>query len=161
MSSQSFRRTLLITVTVAAILPQLGCSKWTHFVESRRASKRIAEIDAQLAHWVPTGRAGDADARAALRAERARLVKQFGLKGSDAELAAQSVAISTPAPTPVPEATAPANKIVIAPAPINSVQETDPEKLRQLNITSTGGHFDPRTGRVEPNATPWRESEKP
>ena len=161
MSRQSSRKNLLIAVAAAVVLFQPGCSKWNHFVESRRAEKRIAQIDAQLAHWVPTGRVEDADARAALRAERARLAKQFGLKGSESELAARSVAISTPAPTPVPEATAGANKIVIAPAPLNSVQETDPEKLRQLNITSAGGQFDLRTGRVEPKATPWREPEKP
>jgi hypothetical protein len=160
MSRQSPRRNLLIAVAAAVVLFQPGCSKWNHFVEYRRAEKRIAQIDAQLARWVPTGRVEDADARAALRAEKARLAKQFGLKTSDSELAAQTVAISTPVQTPVPAPTAGANKTVIAPAPLNSLEEADPEKLRQLNITSAGGHFDQRTGRVEPNSTPWREAEK-
>ena len=161
MSRQSFRRTLLITTTGAVILFQAGCSKWTHFVESRRASKRVAQIDAQLAHWAPTGRVGDADARAALRAERARLVRQFGLEGPVSNVTVQTLAVSTPAPTPAPETTATPNKIVIAPASINMIEETDPEKLRQLNITSSGGHYDPRTNRMEPNSTPWTQPDKP
>jgi hypothetical protein len=37
-------------------------------------TERIAQIDAQLANWVPTGRADDADTRSALRVERARLM---------------------------------------------------------------------------------------
>jgi hypothetical protein len=42
-------------------------------------AERIAEIDAQLAHWVPTGRPEDADNRAALRSERAKLATALGL----------------------------------------------------------------------------------
>ena len=159
LSRQSFRKGVLITVTFASVLLQPGCSKWTHFVESRRASRRVAQIDAQLAHWTPTGRVGDADARAALRAERARLVRQFGLEGPVSNVTVQTLAVPTPASTPVP--TVGPSKIVVAPASMNTIEETDPEKLRQLNITSGGGHFDPRTNRIEPNATPWTQADKP
>ena len=161
MSRQSFRRTLLIATTGAVVLLQPGCSKWTHFVESRRASQRVAQIDAQLAHWTPTGRVEDADVRAELRAERARLVKEFGLEGSDSKVAVQSVAVSTPALTPAPAATVDPSKAVVAPASAYAVEESDPEKVRQLNITSGGGHLDLGTGRIEPNSTPWTNPDKP
>ena len=158
MARHSFRTSLLLTITGAVVLFQFGCSKWSQQAESQRASKRIAQIDDQLAHWVPTGRPGDADARAALRAERAQLAKQLGLKESELAQAAPSL---TPVPTPVPDSSAVASKIVIAPAASNSVAPTDPQTLRQLNLTSSGGRVDPRTGAIEPNATPWREPEKP
>ena len=159
MARQSFLTYLLIIMTGTVVLFQLGCSKQK--AESDRASKRIAEIDAQLAHWVPTGRAGDADARTALRTERARLVKQLGLKGPESEIVAQAAPSVTPVPTPVPDPSAFASKIVIAPAEANSVEPMDPDKMRRLNLTSTGGHYDPRTGAVEPNGTPWRDPHKP
>ena len=160
MARHSFRTSLLLTITGAVVLLQFGCSKWSQHVESQRATKRIAQIDDQLAHWVPTGRPGDADARAALRAERAQLAKQLGLTTPDSALA-QVEKSPTPAPTPVPDPAAVASKIVIAPAASNSVAPTDPRTLRQLNLTSSGGRVDPRTGAIEPNATPWREPEKP
>ena len=61
----------LIGIT-AAILFQASCTK--------PAAKRIAEIDAQLANEMPTGRPEDADKRAALRYERAEVAKAAGLQ---------------------------------------------------------------------------------
>src|SRR3954453_16294496 len=99
MARQSLRTSFLLTITSAIVLLLFGCSKWSQQAESQRASKRIAEIDAQLAHWVPTGKPGRADARAALRAERAQLARQLGLK--EPELA-QTEKSSTPLPTQAP-----------------------------------------------------------
>ena len=56
-----------MTVLGIATLLQVACMK-------PNKTERIAQIDAQLANWVPTGRADDADTRSALRAERARLM---------------------------------------------------------------------------------------
>jgi hypothetical protein len=56
----------------AAISFQASCTK--------PAAARIAEIDAQLAKEMPTGRPEDADKRTALRYERAELANAAGLQ---------------------------------------------------------------------------------
>jgi hypothetical protein len=58
----------VIALLGAAVLVQLGCSKPTQPTKA----ERIAAIDAML-NAGPTGASGDADNRAALRAERAQL----------------------------------------------------------------------------------------
>jgi hypothetical protein len=64
----------LIVLGAAALL-QAACMKPADSATAIQSNKteRIAQIDAQLANWVPTGRSDDADTRSALRAERARL----------------------------------------------------------------------------------------
>jgi len=154
MGRQSFRRALLITIASAVVLFQPGCDKWRHLKESIQARHRIAEIDAKLAHWKPTGKPGDANARAELRAERARLARLIGLDSPKPEPAQTPAFAMEQTPAPSPGVTP---KIIVAPAQLNSAENMDAEKIRLLNITSAGGHYDARTGRIEPNSTPWHE----
>jgi len=73
-----FRLATMIGIS-AAICFQASCTK--PVTDSRATiAERIAEIDAQLGKWVPTGRPDDADKRAALRNERAELAKTAGLQ---------------------------------------------------------------------------------
>ena len=73
-----FRLAAVIGIS-AAISFQASCTK-PATKSSQTKAERIAEIDAQLAKWVPTGRPEDADKRTALRNERAELAKAAGLQ---------------------------------------------------------------------------------
>lgn len=94
----------VIALLGAAVLVQLGCTKPVAEqpkVEQPKAeptkAERIAAIDAIL-NAGPTGRPGDADNRAALRAERAQLT------GPSRVMAATTVAAAKPQQaTPAPQ----------------------------------------------------------
>ena len=91
-----------LAIAISGLL-QTGCSKRPEIVqetvqvsEPERRAARLRQIDAELAHWTPTGRPQDVERREALKRERALLAADLGY-APPAVVTAPAPGISQPA----------------------------------------------------------------
>src|SRR5689334_1379926 len=95
--SVTFRTHLLLALVVIGglMLPATGCSKIGGRITKAR---RLAQIEEELGKWKPTGKTEDANRRAALLSERAKLKAALGDQDQPTRVAAPEVVSRPPPP---------------------------------------------------------------